>query len=925
MTTKEQKLYSFYSQCNEKGYIDMTDDTQSLKAKVIASDLGLRYGKISNLFEEARVVYEREESRKEEEAQKAAAEEARTAVPGDLVLTLKEDSNSIEVFRRPDKSIYCTHNGGNEKFEGAPDIEIRKGGVLTYTYHPSKTVFTGASSGGIAMGGFHQTEAYNTEKVSATGKGDIHAKSYDLDIWVKRIDLSPGTADAFKRDEIYNRLRSGNSITCIDTSNSLSREMIGMAMKSSTSFEDKMSKMSMAVDMSRLPMAKIQEIAEFLNNAISGNYPETDEGYYTMALTLMNGTKSEELRKAADIFKKISDYKDSAEKAKEAEQKYADILQSEKEQKILQKEKDTKRLKKTLAVSIPIIIAVIIGGTIASNNAKKQTAYNFAEELAESGQYDEAIEAFQAINGYKDSNDKISEIKYEKAMVIINCLDEENPENIVDFGQAGIDKDINSNLDVKRIIGASLFFSSDKDKEARNILTELGSYRDCENTLYRLNKEETVVKAMFRSITEAGTLAEDLSGDGLLVQSVHNVIEMYKPYCGEFYWQGIKSMGFVSDFRLEPYYNGKVEWLGPEITDSAKVNVAKYPSLIVDGKTTGIVNSVRFVDLRGTDTVEDFIDVEVNLENGMIFVRTYYNDGDSKKTAMPFYACPDSTDLKESGEKFLNEIMETVRLEKVEEYYKQSVYGKAKVLLDEMPDSEEKKDLMTQMDQYLPYLGTWEFASGDSALFMDDHTEQFRTPVECIIVETGMSVYGHIYISVYKMGDTEPLKNFSVKDGTISNTINSGMKSEKIYSLSITDTGNLLLTEKKEGKEFTAEYKKADDRNYRTEAFGDIRYVSRPEKDEEEVKKTSKTKASSSKQTASQDCYVCGKSATQKVGSYWYCSDHAKLVKDHSYPSNNNSSGYDMPNSNDKSFSDYVKRVDPDLYNSMVERYDNLK
>lgn len=32
--------------------------------------------------------------------------------------------------------------------------------------------------------------------------------------------------------------------------------------------------------------------------------------------------------------------------------------------------------------------------------------------------------------------------------------------------------------------------------------------------------------------------------------------------------------------------------------------------------------------------------------------------------------------------------------------------------------------------------------------------------------------------------------------------------------------------------------------------------------------------------------------------------------------------GYEMPNENDKSFSDYVQRVDPDLYDSMQEQYD---
>lgn len=41
--------------------------------------------------------------------------------------------------------------------------------------------------------------------------------------------------------------------------------------------------------------------------------------------------------------------------------------------------------------------------------------------------------------------------------------------------------------------------------------------------------------------------------------------------------------------------------------------------------------------------------------------------------------------------------------------------------------------------------------------------------------------------------------------------------------------------------------------------------------------------------------------------------------------SNKGAGGYDMPNENDETFSDYVKRVDPDLYDSMKDIYDSLK
>ena len=39
-----------------KGYTDMRDPTQSLKAKVIATDMKLNYGDIVKFFEKARVA-----------------------------------------------------------------------------------------------------------------------------------------------------------------------------------------------------------------------------------------------------------------------------------------------------------------------------------------------------------------------------------------------------------------------------------------------------------------------------------------------------------------------------------------------------------------------------------------------------------------------------------------------------------------------------------------------------------------------------------------------------------------------------------------------------------------------------------------------------------------------------------------------------
>lgn len=69
-TPRENKMADFYSQCLAKGYTDMTDEQMQLKAKVIATDLGLNYTKnLVSFFEEAKKCYEivSDERKKEEE------------------------------------------------------------------------------------------------------------------------------------------------------------------------------------------------------------------------------------------------------------------------------------------------------------------------------------------------------------------------------------------------------------------------------------------------------------------------------------------------------------------------------------------------------------------------------------------------------------------------------------------------------------------------------------------------------------------------------------------------------------------------------------------------------------------------------------------------------------------------------------------
>ena len=54
---KTTLMAQFYEECQKKGYTDMKDPTQSLKAKVLATDLKLKYRNIVEFYERAKEAY----------------------------------------------------------------------------------------------------------------------------------------------------------------------------------------------------------------------------------------------------------------------------------------------------------------------------------------------------------------------------------------------------------------------------------------------------------------------------------------------------------------------------------------------------------------------------------------------------------------------------------------------------------------------------------------------------------------------------------------------------------------------------------------------------------------------------------------------------------------------------------------------------
>lgn len=69
-------------------------------------------------------------------------------------------------------------------------------------YHPSKTIYTGASSGGVAMGGFHTTEAYYQERpTKRSGRYIAFIQFYNGErLYIKEIILTDKVLEEAKND-----------------------------------------------------------------------------------------------------------------------------------------------------------------------------------------------------------------------------------------------------------------------------------------------------------------------------------------------------------------------------------------------------------------------------------------------------------------------------------------------------------------------------------------------------------------------------------------------------------------------------------------------------------------------------------------------------------------------------------------------------
>jgi len=240
---------------------------------------------------------------------------------------------------------------------------------------------------------------------------------------------------------------------------------------------------------------------------------------------------------AIKIFSTISGWKHADEQINACRKKIEEIKAREEtdrlererqsEQKRIAAEKAAKKRKKVAAVVTTIAVAciafVIVLTTIIIPNSK----YNSALNLYNAGKYDEAITAFKALNGYKDS-----------AMQITKCETAIN------------DAKYNSALNL---------YNAGKYEEAITAFKALNGYKD---SAMQITKCETVIKdEKYNSAVElynAGKYEEAITAFKALNGYANDA---YKEKDGSCMWW-LRSPGSFSNYASYVNHDGAINYHG---------------------------------------------------------------------------------------------------------------------------------------------------------------------------------------------------------------------------------------------------------------------------------------------------------------------------------------------------------------------------
>ena len=129
---------------------------------------------------------------------------------------------------------------------------------------------------------------------------------------------------------------------------------------------------------------------------------------------------------AKRIFLELGDYRDSAERAQKCAETAEEIYERERRKnaaRIAAAEAAAKKKKIVTTVVVLVALLVAAAGLVAKFVIIPDAQYKAAMEMAQNGQYDEAIAAFKALGEYKDAEAQAKNTQYAKGEAMMAAGD----------------------------------------------------------------------------------------------------------------------------------------------------------------------------------------------------------------------------------------------------------------------------------------------------------------------------------------------------------------------------------------------------------------------------------------------------------------------------------------------------------------------
>jgi len=211
-----------------------------------------------------------------------------------------------------------------------------------------------------------------------------------------------------------------------------------------------------------------------------------------------NRPYQKELIAAIDLLKPISGWRNADELISSCKNKLAEFeAQEEAERREYAQQEILREIRKKIRVIIAavVIVAAVAAALLYILVIRPTNKYNNAVALMESGQYNEAISAFEALDGYKDSVAKIDECidgKYNAAVALMEASN--YSEAIAEFEALGAYKDSASKIDECNVAiteikynNAVALMEASNYSEAIAAFEVLGAYKDSASKIDECN------------------------------------------------------------------------------------------------------------------------------------------------------------------------------------------------------------------------------------------------------------------------------------------------------------------------------------------------------------------------------------------------------------------------------------------------------